>query len=228
MAFSRPLSFRVMRVRCAQGHASETYRWYRSASAKNPLEPSAVTWFRNLDGVRTNSPFLLISVDQSGGLTLIVYSLQCKALHTWLVQDIVFNSMSNPWLYFVFENSLNHDGALCLAFEVCDWLNFSRGLRFSFIVESPSQPLLLLGPESRNAPFRLPFFKFSTILQLGLSASKKERSANFVCFMVTKPWTCPSTSSPGRLFPAPPLSQGKAPGPGDEVACPFYVKKEGL
>ena len=109
MAFSRPLSFRVMRVRCAQGHASETYRWYRSASAKNPLEPSAVTWFRNLDGVRTNSPFLLISVDQSGGLTLIVYSLQCKALHTWLVQDIVFNSMSNPWLNFVFENSLNHD-----------------------------------------------------------------------------------------------------------------------
>lgn len=176
MAFSRPLSFRVMRVRCAQGHASETYRWYRSASAKKPLEPSAVTWFRNLDGVRTNSPFLLISVDQSGGLTLIVYSLQCKALHTWLVQDIDSSKQTRaplliPWvihdyIIFVFENSLNHDRMRIVSHFWGLWLVefLPRFAVFTksqiFIVESPSQPLPLLGPESRNAPCRLAFFKF--------------------------------------------------------------------
>ena len=41
MTSSSPLSLRTMSVRWAQGHARDTYRWYRPDSALNPLLPSA-------------------------------------------------------------------------------------------------------------------------------------------------------------------------------------------
>ena len=48
-----------MTVRCAQGHASDTYRWYRPAAAGKPDEPSAVTRPRNPLAARSNFPALL-------------------------------------------------------------------------------------------------------------------------------------------------------------------------
>src|SRR3712207_9004894 len=56
IAPSSPLSLRSMIVRCAQGQAQATYRWYRPASAAKPLDPSAVTRSRNEVVERTKRP----------------------------------------------------------------------------------------------------------------------------------------------------------------------------
>src|SRR5581483_1258322 len=56
MIGSSRLSARKIKQRCAQGQASETYRWYRFGSAGNPVAPSGLIQFRKRVGGRRNSP----------------------------------------------------------------------------------------------------------------------------------------------------------------------------
>ena len=59
ITLSRPFNRLTIRVLCAQGQASETYKWYRPAAAGNPLLPSLVIQFRKLEAFLTNSPLLI-------------------------------------------------------------------------------------------------------------------------------------------------------------------------